>query len=301
MHRVLTNRAYLGRVVWRGQERVGTHEPLVGENLFESVQQKLRARRQSPPRRLASENLLVGLARCGRCGASMFVQRPGNVAKRHYRYYACANRAQDRSCAQPYIPAGRLEGAVIGKLQELADHPARIRPFLSREIRQRRVGRQKIERRAAALDREIADLDRRQREMVEWLAETLPGRAAARKLNEKIETVEQEKNALAEERAALRGRLAAGDLAGVSAEAMAGHLARFGDYFERFNAGQRKELVETIVQAVVVEGPARARVRFSLPTGPLGRFDQSLEGGSNYRLRWRPQRDEDPKGIPASL
>jgi hypothetical protein len=67
-----------------------SHEPLVGENLFESVQQKLRARRQSPPRRLVSENLLVGHTRCSRCGASMFVQRPGNPAKRHHWYYVCA-------------------------------------------------------------------------------------------------------------------------------------------------------------------------------------------------------------------
>ena len=103
-------------MVWRGQERAGIHEPLVGENLFESVQQKLQARRRAPPRRLASENLLVGLARCARCGASMFIQRPGNAPKRHYRYYACAHRVESRSCDQPYIPAARLEGVVIGKI-----------------------------------------------------------------------------------------------------------------------------------------------------------------------------------------
>ncbi|MFN2419776.1 MAG: hypothetical protein ABR527_00100 [Gemmatimonadota bacterium] len=84
----------------------------------------------------------------------------------------------------------------------------------------------------------------------------------------------------------LRGRLAAGDLGGATAESIAGHLSRFSDYFERFNAGQRKELVEAVVQAVTVEGLARARVRFSLLTNPLGRFDQPLEGGSKYRLVW---------------
>ncbi len=143
-----------------------------------------------------------------------------------------------------------------------------------------------------------ATLDRRQREMVDWLAETLPGKAAARKLNEKIETLEEEKKALAEERSTLRGCLAAGDLDGVSAESMAGHLARFSDYFDRFNAGQRKELLEVVVQTVTVEGPARTRVRFSLPTAPLGRFDRPLgggpEGGSKYRIVWRPQRDSNP-------
>jgi hypothetical protein len=192
----------------------------------------------------------------------MFVQRPGNAAKRHYRYYVCASRAQDRSCAQPYIPAARLEGVVISKIQELAARPERIRPFLNREIQRRRAERQDLARRAEALDHEIATLDRRQREMVDWLAETLPGKVAARRLNEKIETLEKERKALAEKRAALRGRLAATDLDGVSAESMAGHLARFGDYYDRFNAGQRKELVEAVVQAVTVEGSGeRAALR----------------------------------------
>jgi hypothetical protein len=157
----------------------------------------------------------------------MFIQRPGNAAKRYYRYYACAKRVASGSCGQSYIPAARLERAVIGKLQALADHPQYIRPFLNREIQRRRAGRQDLERRAAALDREIDALDRRQREMVDWLAETLPGKAAARKLNEKIEAAEQEKKKLAEERATLRGRLAAGDLVGVSADTIAGHLAPF--------------------------------------------------------------------------
>jgi hypothetical protein len=227
----------------------------------------------------------------------MFIQRPGNAAKRHYRYYACAKRVASGSCGQSYIPAARLERAVIGKLQALADHPQYIRPFLNREIQRRRAGRQDLERGAGALDREIDALDRRQREMVDWLAETLPGKAAVRKLNEKIEAAEQEKKKLAEERATLRGRLAAGDLVGVSADTIAGHLARFGDYFDRFNAGQRKELVEAVVQAVTVEGPARARVRFSLPTEPLGRFDRpldgDLEGGSKYQVVWRPQPDSN--------
>ncbi|MGH7556790.1 MAG: recombinase zinc beta ribbon domain-containing protein [Gemmatimonadota bacterium] len=47
---------------------------------------------------MASENLLVGLTRCG-CGASMFVQRPGNASKHDYRYYVRAWRVENRSCA----------------------------------------------------------------------------------------------------------------------------------------------------------------------------------------------------------
>ena len=228
----------------------------------------------------------------------MFVQRPGNASKRHHRYYACARRVEDRSCAQPYIPAARLEGAVIGKIQELASRPDLIRPFLAREVKRRRAASRKRVHRTLRLDRRIADLEARQRELVDWLTETLPGKAAARKLNEKIERLEEEKKALAEERAVIEGGFGDADLEEVSAKIVAGHLASFGYYFEQFNAGQRKALVEAIVQTVTVEGPARARLRLDLPIRQLGGFDRA---GSRWHLVWWPQRDKTPNGIPAEF
>jgi hypothetical protein len=227
----------------------------------------------------------------------MFVQRPGNAPKRHYRYYACAHRVESRSCDQPYIPAARLEGAVIGKIQELSTRPDLIQPFLAREIKRRKAASRDRERRARRLERRMADLETRQGRLVDWLAETLPGKAAARKLNEKIERLEEEKGALAEERAGIERR---GDenLDGVTAEAVARHLAEFGYYLDQFTAGQRKELLEAIVQTVTVEGPARARLRLDLPVRPLGKFDRA---GSKWCPVWRPQRGENPNGIPAEF
>jgi len=66
-----------------------------------------------------------------------------------------------------------------------------------------------------------------------------------------IERLEEEKEALSEERAGIEGRLGDADLDGVTAEAVADHLAGFGYYFELFSPGQRKELVNTVVQAVM--------------------------------------------------
>lgn len=41
--------------------------------------------------------------------------------------------------------------------------------------------------------------------------------------------------------------------------------------FEQFNPRQCKALVEAVVQAVTVEGPARARLRLDLPIRQVGR------------------------------
>lgn len=219
----------------------------------------------------------------------MFVQRPGTAPKRHYRYYTCARRVESRSCDQPYIPAARLEGTVIGKIQELSTRPDLLRPFLAREIKRRKAANRERERRARGLERRIADLEDRQGRLVDWLAETLPGKAAARKLNEKIERLEEEKKRLTKERAGIEVR-ADQNLEGVTAEAVAHHLAEFGYYLDQFNPGQRKELLEAVVQAVTVEGPARARLRLDLPIRPLGKLDRQ---GSKRCPVWRPQRDSN--------
>ncbi len=115
--------------------------------------------------------------------------------------------------------------------------------------------------------------------------------SAIRKLNEKIERFEEEKKALAEEPAGIEGGLADADLDEVSAEAVAGYLAGFGYYFDQFNPGQRKALVEAMVQAVTVERPTRARLRLDLSIRLLGKFYRQ---GSSWRFVWWPQRDSNP-------
>ena len=118
-----------------------------------------------------------------------------------------------------------------------------------------------------------------------WTGSPRPCRGrAARKLNEKIERLEEEKKQLAQELAETE-RSADEDLDGVSSETVARHLTEFGYYLDQFTAGQRKELLEAVVQAVTVEAPACARLRLDLPIRPLGRFDRS---GSKWCPIWRP-------------
>ncbi|MFN2421537.1 MAG: hypothetical protein ABR527_09215 [Gemmatimonadota bacterium] len=68
---------------------------------------------------------------------------------------------------------------------------------------------------------------------------------------------------------------------------MAGHLARFGYYLDRFNAGQRKTLVEAVVRKVEIESLDRGQAAFVLPTAPLGGYDEDRQsGGSKWCPLW---------------
>ncbi|HYN19936.1 MAG TPA: zinc ribbon domain-containing protein [Thermoanaerobaculia bacterium] len=215
-----------------------------------------------------------------------------NAAKRHYRYYACARRVESRSCAQPYIPAARLEGAVIGKIQELATRPELIRPFLARETKRRKAASRERTRRARGLERRIADLEARQGQLVDWLAETLPGKAAARKLNEKIEPLEEEKRKLAAERAGIEDR-STEDL-DVTAETVAGHLAGFG-YLPRSvqpGAAQRAPGGRGAGGHGRGAGPHSAKARSADPTvGAVRPAGFKMVSGMATPTGRRPERD----------
>jgi DNA invertase Pin-like site-specific DNA recombinase len=112
--------------------------PLVGEELFNSVQALMQARgRQIREQRQKSQDgrelkliapqtrgltlkyLLSGLVRCGCCNASMRPVSSGATSKagRRYTYYNCP-RHQDGSCGNNrHVPESELREAVISRLR----------------------------------------------------------------------------------------------------------------------------------------------------------------------------------------
>jgi site-specific DNA recombinase len=119
---LLTNSAYLGRVHWRGQSYPGLHEPLVDEQTFKQAQALLAERGEDISRRRgnASDFLLSGVLRCGRCKrAYVGMSARGNGG--HYHYYACSGRQKlgRTTCEGERLNRDRLEQAVIAQLVSL--------------------------------------------------------------------------------------------------------------------------------------------------------------------------------------
>lgn len=65
--RILTDRTYLGLVIWKEEEYPGEHEPLVEPEIFDRVQDTL-AKRRAGTRERTWECYLKGLLWCARCG-----------------------------------------------------------------------------------------------------------------------------------------------------------------------------------------------------------------------------------------
>jgi len=89
LHKLLTDRSYLGEVKHRGHWHEGTHEPLVDRETFERVQVLLGGKQYRPHESVFG----AGMIRCEHCGRPIVVEVKRKRTKdgeREYRYYRCA-------------------------------------------------------------------------------------------------------------------------------------------------------------------------------------------------------------------
>lgn len=125
-----------------------TVKPIVEASLYELA---MKLRKDREPRRhsgrpASKENLLAGLVRCGKCGASYQLETSGKQAKGgvyRYRYYNCRTccRIGKSACPGNRIPTNELDGVVL-------EHVAAVVCTASRSRRQQRSATPSYERRA---------------------------------------------------------------------------------------------------------------------------------------------------------
>jgi site-specific DNA recombinase len=90
----------------------GAHEPLVGRECWQRVQELLDARAETRTRKVKHNFAYSGLVHCGRCGCLMV----GELKKGRYVYYHCTgNRGK---CAEPYTRQENLTDAFATSLRE---------------------------------------------------------------------------------------------------------------------------------------------------------------------------------------
>ena len=121
----LTDRKYVGQIVHKDKAYPGEHLAIVKADLFEKVQDVLRANKTYTHRHQVRRSaLLRGLLRCGECGSLIQPAWTTNHG-REYRYYACSKRVKTGygKCGLPTLPAGEIETVVVDQLRALLRHP----------------------------------------------------------------------------------------------------------------------------------------------------------------------------------
>src|SRR5579872_417004 len=150
-HRLLTNPIYIGWVV-SGENRVrGTHEPLVPESLFESVQDRLNGK-SAPHKRLNEDFPLRGIVRCAKCGKPLTAGWAKGRTERYARYWCW-----QKGCRAVGVSRDDLEFqfvSLLGRMQPTADLLAQLPEIAAREWQTRKT---RIAKDAETLTKRLAD------------------------------------------------------------------------------------------------------------------------------------------------
>ena len=96
--RMLSNRFYLGVLIYKGELHKGIHKPIISKTLFVTVQKQI-IRIERPRYNNGHDFPFIGLARCGECGGAItgeehlkLVKRLGKKVK--YIYYRCTKNLE---------------------------------------------------------------------------------------------------------------------------------------------------------------------------------------------------------------
>ena len=154
LHRMLTNRFYVGEVRWADVTVVGAHEPLVSRLLFQRVQEKLHGRGKG--RRSRTQTFpFRGILTCGYCGCQITASK----IKSRYVYYHCTNGRG--KCSQPYVRQGELAKRLQSVVDSVRVPEAIVRQLLNEIGKGEAHREEEAKSRLDELEKEVAEISHR--------------------------------------------------------------------------------------------------------------------------------------------
>jgi site-specific DNA recombinase len=276
---MLRDRYYLGYVEYDGEEIQGRHEPLIDEDLFDTVQEILESRMTAQERRRVHHHYLKGSLFCGRCQRDgikrrMIIQRTINSKGAEYLYFFCRGR-QKGLCQAPHVNVTLVEDAVERHYSAIrfsqpfiADMRDQIDAVLGEQEKSARLLRKQI-------TAQLKELDTKEENLIDLAADsTLP----RTKVKEKLRDIARERRRLEE-----RLDTANADLTDSAQLVNAGLalLEQPDQLYRRCNDQQRRLLNQAIFHALYIEDDKITDGELREPFGELHAIQDQRAGATS--------------------
>ena len=290
VHKVLTNEAYTGTLVWGqkardGQEPVRVEDAfpaIVTKQEFQRVRKLLEARAPSVthPRRASSPYLLSGLAKCEHCGKALSASE---AKSGKYTYYVCQSilKQGSGSCDTPRLNAKSFEGVIVSSIRDHILTESNIRELVKMVDEEMdgvaREQRQNLE----TIEAELEEVKRKLDRIWHFVESTdLDMADASERILEHRHRRDQLEAAAEEARAVLAERRKLLD----SADTIAAFAEDMSEFLKTSELTETKAFVRSFVKEVLVR-PGGATIVYTIPTpedSPIGGADAAeiaLESG----------------------
>ncbi len=290
VHKLLTNEAYTGTLVW-GQKARDGQEPVRVEDAFPAIVStdefdrarrlmEARAPRVTHPRRAASPYLLSGLAKCETCGKALTA---AEAKSGKYTYYVCQSLLKQGSgtCDTPRLNAKNFEEIIVSNLRDNILTESNVRDLVKLVDEEMdglaREQRQNLE----TIEAELEEVKRKLDRIWHFVESTdLDMADASERILEHRHRREQLEAAAEEARAVLSQRRELLD----SADIIAAFAKDMSEFLKTGELTETKSFVRSFVKEVLVR-PGGATIVYTIPTpedSPIGGADAAeiaLNGG----------------------
>jgi len=237
------------------------HEPIIDRQAWEHVQELLSSRRRERkhPRAVASDYLLSGLITCGFCGAN-FVGVSAHSKGRRYRYYVCntQRRAGSTGCQQPSFNATVLERIVLEEFKSRLTTREAIAELIKARNDLTKDELEKLAKRVAELEQEIADVARRRGRLYEFIEQHADFKFED--IAPRIHQLEATRASKEQERDQLKATLAAKSVR-ASAQDIEKLVEFYVKLFQDDSFWAKKQVMQNFVVSVRIKG-AEAQIAY---------------------------------------
>ncbi len=262
---LLTNRAYVGEIFFRGRYHPAPHPPLIDEHLFAAAQAILEERGddRSLRRSNGSGYLLTGLMVCDRCGKK-FVGAAAKGNRYRYPYYVCFSRHRygTAECPQDRLRAEEMEEKLVQNLLATLNKTDVLEEAVAAWASEQGQDRPNREKELRAIEGQIrkaeAALDR-------YFAAFEAGTMREAIATSRVETLASEITALNARRAELADELAEPQPQAPDEEALAQLREDLETALEAGPVPQRKVLLQQFVEEIRVKDRSWIQAIYRVP------------------------------------
>ncbi len=274
VHKVLTNEAYCGTLVWGGRPghpalssgeapvRVENAWPaIIDKETFKLVQQKMASKRPkvTHPRTVPSFYLLSGFLFCS-CGRAMI----GHSAKSHnYFYYMCSRSCKQgkEACGARALPKDKLERLVIEQLQSRVLTDGNLEELVRLVNEELGSVSSKLKERLDIYDAELRDVKARLSRLYDVL-ET--GKLGLDDLTPRIKELKRRQDELSKNRVQVEVDMVVQGIEEVDIDMVKSYTRDLKSLLEESDITERKAFLRSFIKRIEIN-KNEARVYYHLP------------------------------------
>ena len=280
VHRILSNEAYTGTLVWGVDAKDGA-PPVRVEDAFPAIVTKQEFRRitrslrsKAParvnPRRASSPYLLSGLVKCEKCGKALTA---AEAKSGKYSYYVCHSllKKGKGTCKTPRLNSKRFEKLMIDQIRANILTESNIRDLVRLMDEEMDGVAAEQRERLENIEAELIEVRRRLDRVWHVIENSeLDISDATSRIREHRERQEKLEIAAEEARALLSERRAVLD----NVDTIASYAQDMSDFLMTSEITESRAFIKSFVKEIAVK-PGKATVFYTLPTPP----DSPIGGG----------------------